>query len=288
MIEYMNLMGDVTVLEMCEALNIPSATLYRYLGYMKALLGEDCWRGVDGRYMISDDAPRLVRITGSERHALVVAGRILEEIGMPYREEFSRIIMHLCGHDADTAKSEHGRLRDEADCLLEFREPHLCRPVTDPSLVTRLYTLCAQRPRRPIRFGYDSRTSVHEKERLVWPVGLVFNNAWYLLGHDPAKVPHLRVYAVDHLRHAWRLVAGDGEPRPVLLRMPHRLAHEYKHASQQVVGEDEDKVRVRFLVSDPLEMSRFIMAHAHEIEVLEPETLRNEIKKRLKKALAAY
>jgi predicted DNA-binding transcriptional regulator YafY len=101
-------------------------------------------------------------------------------------------------------------------------------------------------------------------------------------GPDPVGA-----YSVsDHLRHAWRLIVDDGQPKSVDLRMPLRLAREAKHPSQRILSEDGSQAIVRFEVADPLEMTRWVMAHADEVDVLLPQALKDAVATKLRRALA--
>lgn len=306
--EWLQIQGSATAMDMVDELGMPRATVYRYLKYLEAMVGPGGITKDGNRFRLIDAPFRIVRLDANDKNALAVAGRLLDIIGMPYRAEFKRLFVRLCGYDQQRADTEREAVAAQTDRHLAFTEPHVCRPLEDQGLVTRLYDLCCQRPRRPIRFDYRSLTTPSEQERLVWPVGLIFNNAWFLLGFDPAKTPHYRVYAVDrisrvreallsgsdpvgeyhvgeHLQHAWRLIVGGGQPQEVELVLPLRLANEQKHSSQQVLTVEGDRARVLFAVSEPLEMVPFIMAHAHEIDVVRPAAVREAVRQRLTQAL---
>jgi predicted DNA-binding transcriptional regulator YafY len=302
----------MTLNELVETLGLARSTVHRYLkDFLPAMLGEGAVVKDGPRYRLDSGFLRVLRLEDSDKQALAIASRILGVIGMPFQREFDNIFFRLCGHDRLRAGVAHQDTAERMAALLAFVEPHVCRPLEDANLVSQLFRASHRRPRTPIRFDYASATTPEQGERLVWPVGLIFNNAWFLLGYDPAKEPHYRVYAVDriarvrdsfapgadpvgeysvsdHLRPAWRLIVGDGQPRPVDLRMPLRLARETKHPSQRILSEDGSQAIVRFEVADPLEMTRWVMAHADEVDVISPEALREAVQDRLQRSLKRW
>lgn len=299
--------GGCTTAELAEHLNIPRKTIYRHLEYLRHLYGEECIEKDGDLYCLSEDAPVVVSMTPLEHQALALGSRLLDRIGMPLTESFDRLFLKLAGGDRRQAASASARAREQADRIVAFIEPNLCRPISDPVLASRLYAVCASERPVAVRFMYRSRGAEEATERRVLPMGLVFANTWYLLGFSDAKEPPVRMYALDrmerlreeaftsfrrppfdvqaHLAHAWRVMVADGEPRTVLLEMPTELARESKHASQEVVEERDGTCLVRFAISDPLEMTRFVMAHGERVKVLEPPELAFEVRRRLGEAV---
>ncbi|MEB3186417.1 MAG: WYL domain-containing protein [bacterium] len=299
--------GGCTTVELSEHLNIPRKTVYRHLDYLRHLYGEDSIEKDGDVYRLTDEAPVIVSMTPHEHQALALGARVLDRIGMPLTESFDRLFLKLAGGDPGRARAASTRARAQAERAVAFIEPSLCRPVRDRNLASRLYALCAGDRPTGIRFMYRSRGQEQATERRVVPLGLVFASTWYLLGHTESRVPPVRMYALDrmdslreeafgpthrpafdlqaHLAPAWRLLVAEGEVRPVLLEMPLEMALEQKHPSQAIVDRREDACIVRFEVADPLEMTRFVMAHGERVKVLEPPELVEEVRRRLELAV---
>jgi hypothetical protein len=242
---------------------------------------------------------------------LAIAHKLLDQIGMPNSTVMTRLFAQLQGTDTEGGRQACEAMRREADTHLAFSEPILCRPHFDDSLITQLYDCCVERPQRLVRFHYASASSPEVPERVVLPLGLIFNGAWYLVAHDVRKTPPERVYALDRMSRlkpdpftvnqasidfdmqtymaaAWRLIIGDRQPRKVLLRIPRRFLGLEKHHSQVLEAEDGEWLRMAYYVSSPDEMIPFILSLGAQAEVLEPPSLREAVQAQLTQAAARY
>lgn len=309
--EFLEDQGPATAVVIAAALGLDRKRVYDHLDYMRAFFGEEAIASHDGQFSFASDAPRMPGIMREDRQVLAIANALLDVVGMPYGRRFERLFVKLAGGQEAHARLERATLATEVRRHLYFSEPVLYRAPAERELVTRLYELCTARPRRAVRFDYDSASNPGERQRRIWPLGLVFNHAWYLVGHDAKKDQPVRVYAADRIdrvrvehlgptldlddfdltarmTHAWRLIIGDGEATRVVLRMPRSLARSRKHASQHVNDDGGAEVRVTYFVSEPSEMLGFILGHANSVEVLDPPALRELVVARLRQGLARH
>jgi predicted DNA-binding transcriptional regulator YafY len=293
-----------------EALDLDRRRVYDHVRYLRAFFGPGVVRSRGGRFGVGPEAPVVLHLGTSERQVLAVTHALLARLGMPHEASLQRILSRLVGGSTE-AREEQARLRAEAAAHLHLAEPVLYRAPTDEALITRLYELCTARPRRPVRFAYRSLASPDQPHRRVWPLGLVFNHAWYLIGYDGSKEPPVRTYALDRLsdlrpeafgrhaalddfdlaermREAWRLIIAEGPPQRVVLRMPAELAASRKHPSQEVLASGPEGLLVAYTVSEPHEMLGFILGHCHQVEVVAPASLREAAIARLRAGLALH
>lgn len=309
--EQLQVHGPCSVGEMATALGLHRQRIYDHLAYLRAFLGDEAIESHDGAFALSLEAPRALRMPQPDRRVLAIANQLLDAVGMPYGPEFEKLFTRLMGGDSEHGRAERARLAEEARRHLHFAEPVLYRRPEEAALITQLYQLCTERPRLTVRFRYASVSSPQEPARRIWPLGLVFNHAWYLVGYDARKQPHVRTYALDRISglvpeklskpleledfdlaarmaDAWRLIVAEGEPRRVVLRMTAGLAAARKHPSQEVVSQDEGDALVSFLVSEPNEMLGFILAHVDAVEVVEPASLRAQVRTKLEAGLRRF
>lgn len=307
----------VSLQDAADALAVSVKSIYRYPKYLEVLFGGEVVKLRKGAFYLLDDAAFLASLGRDELQALTVARKLLSQIGMPFEREFEKLGIKLERARRDGFEAMKTKARDftvmkrKAESHLAFVEPHLCRDVASARLITDLYRWSLEEPRPMIRFAYRSLTTPEQPERRIYPLGLVFKNAWFLVGYDPARESRVRVYAVDrmgepvrldlpqplrdfgfdvseHFAHAWRLLGGGQEPRKVVFRLRKKASEERKHASWMVEEVDDEWLRVSVQVSHPEEMIPYLLSQGADVRVLEPQALREEVWRQLSEAIAFY
>jgi predicted DNA-binding transcriptional regulator YafY len=168
-----------------------------------------------------------------------------------------------------------------------------------------------QRKRLTIR--YHSRSDNTETRREISPQRLThYRDNWYLDAWCHQR-NGLRSFAVDRLREAilldhtaldiaeekldahfassYGIFAGTPEHTAVLRFTPERarwVAEEQWHPQQQGRILDDGSYELRIPYSDPRELVMDILKHGAEVEVTEPESLRQLLSKHLRQALQQY
>ncbi len=168
-----------------------------------------------------------------------------------------------------------------------------------------------QRKRLAIR--YHSRSDNTETRREISPQRLThYRDNWYLDAWCHQRNA-LRSFAVDRLREAklldqaaqniteekldahfassYGIFAGTPEHIAVLRFTPERarwVADEQWHPQQQGRILEDGRYELRIPYSDPRELIMDILKHGPEVEVIEPEALRNAVAEQLKNALVRY
>ncbi|PKR80355.1 hypothetical protein CW751_09775 [Brumimicrobium salinarum] len=159
-------------------------------------------------------------------------------------------------------------------------------------------------------FTYESFITQIKKQRKVTPLLLKeYNNRWYLISYDSVKEGVI-TYALDRIsnleiveqtgekpidfqadrffKHAIGITASANSRPEKIVFIASNIAGKYIksqpfHASQQVTEENdlETKFELFALVSE--ELIRELLSYGGDIQVLQPEGLRNELIKRIQK-----
>jgi predicted DNA-binding transcriptional regulator YafY len=163
-------------------------------------------------------------------------------------------------------------------------------------------------------FDYESFQTQKKKARKVLPLLLKeYRNRWYLLSFDVIK-DGIITYALDRMselqtseeklscgvefnpdqffRHAIGITASNGNPEHVVFKADNVAAKYIEsqpfHASQRILKEGKNKTSFEMDVFISEELIRALMSYGGEIEVLEPELLREHIVRRVKEMVDNY
>lgn len=167
------------------------------------------------------------------------------------------------------------------------------------------------RKKTAVFFDYESFQTQKRKARKVLPLLLKeYRNRWYLLSYDTVKEAII-TYALDRMfdlqeseevlqcpidfrpdrffRHAIGITAINGEPDEVVFKADNIAAKYISsqpfHVSQEIVKEGKNKTTFRMTVFVSEELIRSFMSYGGEIEVVEPESLKQEIQSRARAIL---
>ncbi len=172
---------------------------------------------------------------------------------------------------------------------------------------------------RVLRFDYRKLDGEAWERRRLWPYHLAeFDGGWYVIGHDPDRMAR-RTFATQRMRAVqatkakflrpadfspedhlggsfgvWHSPADRGGRHRIRLRFSGwaaRIVSERRwHPSQQLrwIGKKEASLEMALELSGFEEISRWILSWGPQVEVLEPEILRNQVAANLGGALATY
>lgn len=163
--------------------------------------------------------------------------------------------------------------------------------------------------KRFVTFDYASFVSGELKPRKVLPLLLKqYRNRWYLISFDDSKQDYI-TYALDRIedfnvtqatasqpvdfdpdnyfKHAVGITSGNAHPETVLLRVG-IVASKYLdslpiHPSQKVKEVNDDHFVFQLNVSITEELIREILSYGGEVQVVTPESLKQEIARRAKR-----
>ena len=168
--------------------------------------------------------------------------------------------------------------------------------------------------RKPIileykRFDLDS-SKMHELHPILLKE---YRNRWYLIGMLE-KNDRIIILALDrvnqifeskltyrfhkqfssnnYFKYAYGITTFDGEPSDVIFQCNPVQASYIKtqslHHTQKIVKETDDYVQFSMQVGITTELIMDLLAYGDGVKVLQPESLKNEIKERLEKAINNY
>ena len=167
--------------------------------------------------------------------------------------------------------------------------------------------------RRRLSLRYHSRSRDETTERTVSPQRLThYRDNWYLDAWDHLR-KGLRSFSVDRIRHAaeldepardiaereldehyasaYGIFAGKANKTAVLRFSPERarwVADERWHPEQAGQYLTDGRYELRIPYRDSRELVMDILRHGPEVEVVAPESLRDEVTRRLAAALGNY
>jgi proteasome accessory factor B len=282
--------------EIAQLADVSKRTIYRDLKAIEREIGVPIWSeggrwGVEGKGFL----PPLA-FTRAEAMAMVLAARLI----VRYSDE----------HDPDLA----GAFQKLAGALPPVLSEHVSRSIdtlarrpSDPEYRRHLHDLTqAWADRRVVRFTYD--TSIHDpgrgsREAVVRPWYLepsLATHALYLIGWDETrgavrtfKIERIRDLSLtaqrfeppegtidQAMRNAWDIISDQPETDVVLRFEPAvaaRVRETTWHPSEQAELAADGSLRWRARVAGTIEIRAWILSWGHQVEVLEPADLRDEV-----------
>ena len=173
--------------------------------------------------------------------------------------------------------------------------------------------LAAIKQKQEIQFRYHSYLDDSRSERVLEPYLLKeYRNRWYVIGRDVER-NGTRTFGLDRIddlhtspryfavkadfdpeslfRHSFGITAG-GKPEDVMLRFGKQQAMFVRsqplHPTQETVSEDGNGIVVRIRVIPSPELTMTILSFGHQVEVVSPTTLREEVSEAIRLAVGHY
>jgi len=242
--------------------------------------------------------------TAGELQALVVMQRLLKDLGGGLLEEH---LGPLSKRLDDLIRHRHLNL-GEAAARLRFPTV-AARPAGEAFQVVASATL----QRKKLWFEYHSRGRDRHSERAVSPQRLVhYRDAWYLDTWDDESA-ELRTFSMDrvsrpkvlpaqarniseaelddHFASGYGIFGGKADKTAVLQFTSARarwVAEEEWHPRQDGKRLADGTYELRIPYRDHRELAMDILRHGPHVRVIEPQSLRDEVKAQLAQALSLY
>jgi predicted DNA-binding transcriptional regulator YafY len=164
-----------------------------------------------------------------------------------------------------------------------------------------------------IQFNYQTYQYEQLKHHTVHPIMLKeFHNRWYLIGFCK-KAQKILTYGLDrisdivsdksipykaydfdpesHFRNTFGIMVYN-EPERIVLRFTRKqglyVLSQPVHTSQEVLEETSEHTTIGLTMDINYELISLILSWGAEVEALEPVSLRNEIKERVKRMIQVY
>ena len=293
--------------EIARQVGVSRRTVYRDLKALDEEMGFPLW-SEGGRWGIEGTAflPPL-KFTRAEAMAVFLAARLVARYADDFDPDLAGAFQKLAGA-LPPVLAEHVNRTIEA-LAAKPQDPDFSRHV---ELLTQAWA-----ERRVVQFTYDA--SIHDpargsREAVVRPYYLepsLATHALYLIGLDETR-DAIRTFKVERIgelaltprtfephkgtidqamRSAWDIISDQPETRVVLRFEPAvaaRVRETTWHPSEQVEVEADGSLRWRATVAGTIEIRVWILQWGHQVEVLEPAELRDEVAAIHRVAAARY
>jgi proteasome accessory factor C len=301
----------ISLEDLMARLECSRATLYRAVNVLKDTLHAPVEFDAEAggfRYAQTKGAEAFelpgLWFTPAELQALAVMQRLLKDVGGGLLSEhlgpLSKRLDEL---------TRHGRLNlGEAASRLRF--PAIASRPAGPQFQT---AASATLQRKKLWIEYHARGSDERSERTVSPQRIThYRESWFLDAWDEGK-DALRSFAIDrilkatildqasvdiseaeldaHYASAYGIFGGVADKLAVLRFSQERarwVADEVWHPKQQRRHLEDGSYELKIPYRDSRELVMDILRHGPHVEVLEPQSLVEEVKKQLKEALERY
>ncbi len=166
-----------------------------------------------------------------------------------------------------------------------------------------------------VKFQYQKFWEDQPALKSVEPFAMKeFRNRWYLVGKDTKK-EELRIYALDRLTeltitkskfvypldfsvnayfaNCFGIIAHDGQsPEDVVLSFTPDQGKYIKslplHHTQQILADNANEFRIKLHLVVTFDLVMEILSYGSEVKVIEPRSLKKEVKSKLQKSLNYY
>jgi len=287
---------------------ISRSTAMRDIQYMRDRLGVPMeWVASKGTYVLTGpyDALPLVVLGRRDALTLALAGRVCEMFhGASFANRMDAIIKKL-------APMLGGAVSVAVDALQHIHTPATAAAMAEFELFLSL--LEAIDGRHPVRFSYTKPDAPAPERRLVHPLHLArLADHWRLIAHDPAQAD-LRHFVLARIRDVEatsgvferprdfdpvRHLAGSvgafagGPVHDVRIALDAEAAAYARerpwHASQKLRARRDGWTELTLRLSDLPGIRNLVLRWGQHAAVLQPRSLRDEVRDALASALAHY
>lgn len=301
----------VSIEDIKQRLECSEATVFRIIRMLRLHLGAPIERveEIGGYRYVPTPGGRAYQLPGlwfsaRELQALAVLQRVLHGMGPGLLEThlspLAKRLDELVAHKRLSLSEAGSRIR-----MLGFA----ARPTGASFEIAASATL----QRRKLRFRYISRSKEEMTDRVVSPQRLAhYRDNWYLDAWDELRRA-LRSFSIDRIRSpvqldevaedrptseldehfasSYGIFAGKANKEAVLRFSRERarwVADERWHPQQSGQFLTDGRYELRIPYRDSRELVMDVLRHGAEVEVVEPEGLREEVKGALEAALAIY
>ena len=165
-----------------------------------------------------------------------------------------------------------------------------------------------------VEFEYYKFWDTSISNRKVKPIALKeARNRWYLIAEDTRddiiknfsldriknleinkdKFKPIEYQAYEEFKDSFGIINGtDEDPVKVILSFTPREGRYVEslplHHSQKLISSNDDEIRFSYFIRPTYDFRMEILSYGDQIKVIEPESLKSEIKKELKRCIARY
>jgi len=301
----------ISLEDLMARLECSKATLYRAINVLKDTLQAPVefdaqvggFRYADAKGASAFELPGLW-FTPAELQALAVMQRLLKDLGGGLLTE------HLGPLAKRLEELTHHRRLHLGEAATRLRFPAIASRAAGPAFQT---AAAATLQRKKLWIEYHARGTDERSDRTVSPQRIThYRDSWYLDARDDGKA-ELRCFAIDrilratllneraidvpdseldaHYASAYGIFGGQADEIAVLRFTKERarwVADEVWHPEQQGKHLEDGSYELKIPYRDPRELVMDILRHGSHVQVIEPQSLVDEVKDQLSRTLSRY
>lgn len=284
--------------ELAERLEVSERSIYRYLYVINQIVPVVYDSKLGGYRLTNPEARKVIPATNREIALLLTLEDLLSKSSQSLAKTFRSVMkkVMLAGKKPS-------------------RQPFILSKVIPVPVDEDKFNLITEAVlnNEQLLIKYHSINTGETTERLIDPYGLIFHdNLWFLYAYCHLREDY-RTFALDRigeikkintkfeplqgfslperLSKSWAI--WEGEPVRVRVRFDREVSELIKrkpkwHVSEERTEREDGTVELTFQVSGKDEIKWWIYTWIPHVEILEPESLREEVQRDLKEALKRY
>jgi predicted DNA-binding transcriptional regulator YafY len=300
--------NGIRVEELARRVDMSVRTVYRDLRAIDEEIGVGVWSDEGLWGVVGDDFLPPLKLTLSEAMAVVLSARLMVRYADKYDPDLAAAFEKL-EEGLPTALREH----------VERTLDSLSRHARDETFSRHVHLLTrAWAERRVVTLDYEPAqygTGSERRRATVQPYLIepsLQTHALYLIGWDETR-NGIRTFKIERirdvsltprtfeppeagelertLRQAWDIIADQQAAEVVLRFAPSvaaRVGETTWHPTQRLERQADGSLVWRATVAGTIEIRLWILSWGDEVEVLEPESLRDDVAATWRRALARY
>lgn len=285
------------------------STLHRTIALMRLYLNAPIAVSSEGYWYDESHRSEAYELPGlwfspAELQALAVVQRMLADLGSGLLEEHLKPLAARLQH-----LSQHRRL-NLGEAATRIRFPAIATRTVGPAFQI---AAAATLQRRKLWFEYHARSTDERSERTVSPQRVThYRESWYMDAWDDER-DGLRTFSIDRISHptilgeraldvaedtldahyasAYGIFGGFADKLAILRFSAERarwVADERWHPQQHGKYIDDGRYELSIPYADARELVMDILRHGSSVEIVEPESLRQQLLEEVKKTLDNY
>lgn len=284
--------------ELADRLEVSERSIYRYLYILNQIIPIVYDSKLGGYRLSNPEAKRVIPATNRELALLLTVEDFLSKSSQSLARIFRRLMKRV---------------------MLAGK-----KPTRQPFILSKVFSVSIDENKfeevtdailnqEQLIVKYHSINTGEITERLIDPYGLLFHdNLWFLYAYCHLR-EDFRTFALDRIKEIKRIdtkfeplqgfslperlsqswAIWEGEPVKVRVRFSKEVSELIKrkpkwHISEERVEHEDGTVELTFTVSGTEEIKWWIYSWIPHVEVIEPQSLKEAIKKELKEALKKY
>lgn len=297
-----------TASELADMLEVDKKTIYRYMDSLNmASIPVRAKKGRYGGFYIGDEYyMKQPALTNDEVQALLLSSEILsKENGFIYAEELKKAVSRIINSSLNTQK--------ELSNIKETMDFQVSKIGSFEDLEGKISKLnYAMQNNLSIKISYFSMSKNGQTTRVVDPYSLTFRKGfWYLIGYchlreeirifkvlriksirvTEAKFKKPKSFSVkEYMKNSWNIYRGEDTEVKIIFNK--EIAPFIKetdwHENQKIEDLPNGEIAFTVFVNGTNEIKSWIMGFGDKVKVMEPASLKDEIKKEIKKLNLIY